>query len=300
MEYRERGYRYPIRGGEHFDVFRSGTYRREDLSLTRLEDLEGWQIAEGEPDIRGWGIYYRGGDRIGQVESLIASPKTQDVYFLIVQTGGTLGFGGKHVLVPMDYVDLDRDNQCVNLDASRDVLEHAVEWHRDREVDYLNAYRYWQEKVPGYLEERAVAGVAGGEAPPSGESETRIPLREEEIVTERGRERGEVVVERHVETEERTFETPVTHTEVEVERRPVTGEARYRTEGDISESEVRVPVVEEEVHVVKRPVVKEEIVVRQRPETEVERRRETVRREVAEVRREGDVDIETKGDIDVK
>ncbi|NLC58527.1 MAG: DUF2382 domain-containing protein [Armatimonadetes bacterium] len=301
MEQRER---YPLGEEDRFRVFSEGTYRREDLDLTRLEKLEHWTIAEGEPDIRGWGVYSNEGEQVGQVEDLIASPKTRQAYFLLARIGGVLGIGGKHVLVPLDMIHLNRDNQRVEIDGTRDHLENAVEWHADRDVDYTAAYRYWEERIgrggmkERHEEERHVAGVAGGEAPST--QETRIPLREEEMVARHEVHTGEVEIEKHVESEERTIEVPVTHTEVEIERRPVTGKQREHVEGEITEGEVRVPVMEEEIHVEKRPVVKEEIVVRQHPETETVRRTETIRREVAEVHKEGDVDIETKGDIDVK
>jgi len=176
-------------------------------------------------------------------------------------------------------------------------LENAIEWRAGEEIDYAGAYRYWMEEgMPGRAETHEMAGMRGGEVPAG---ETRVPLREEEMVATRQVHTGEIEVEKHVVSEQRTIEVPVSHTEVEVERRPVTGEARYHTEGEITEGEVRIPVREEEVHIEKRPVVKEEIIVRQHPETEMERRTETIRREVAEVHKEGDIDVETKG-VDVE
>lgn len=289
---------YPLGEEDRFRPFREGIYRREDLDLQRMENLENWTIAEGEPDIRGWDIITQEGDQVGKVQDLIASPKTQHVYFVLAQIGGVWGMGGKHVLVPLDYIHINREDHQVKVDATRDRLENAIEWRADEEIDYAGAYRYWEEgRAEARPETRELAGVRGGEVPAR---EVRVPLREEEVVTTREVHAGEVEVEKHVETEERVVDVPVSHTEVEVERRPVTGEARYRTEGEISEGEVRIPVREEEVHVEKRPVVKEEIIVRQHPETEMERHTETVRREVAEVHKEGDVDVETKGDIHVK
>lgn len=295
----ERREPYPLGAEDRFRMFREGTYRREDLDLQPLSKLGQWRVAEGEPDIRGWNLASSDDDQVGEVSELIASPRTQQVYFLVAHIGGVLGIGGKHVLVPLDVIHLDRDNRRVHVNATRDQLESAVEWHPDRDVDYMQAYRYWEERVSRVpTGERAMAGVAGGEAPAA--AETRIPLREEEVVARREVHTGEIEVEKHVQTEQRTIEVPVTHTEVEVERRPVTGEAREREAGEISEGEVRIPVTEEEVRIEKRPVVKEEIVVRQHPETETEKRTETIRREAAEVHREGDIEVETKGDIEVK
>ncbi len=288
---------YPLGEGDRFRMLREGTYRREELDLQRMEDLEHWTIAEGEPDIRGWDILTQEGDHVGKVHDLIASPKTQHVYFILAQIGGLWGMGGRHVLVPLDRIHLNRENHQVRIDAPRDRLENAIEWRAGEEIDYAGAYRYWMEEgMPGRAETHEMAGMRGGEVPAG---ETRVPLREEEMVATRQVHTGEIEVEKHVVSEQRTIEVPVSHTEVEVERRPVTGEARYQTEGEISEGEVRIPVREEEVHIEKRPVIKEEIVVRQHPETEMERRTETIRREVAEVHKEGDIDVETKG-VDVE
>lgn len=302
---------YPLGEGDRFRMFREGTYRREELNLQRMEDLENWTIAEGEPDIRGWDILTEEGDHVGKVHDLIASPKTQHVYFILAQIGGLWGMGGRQVLVPLDRIHLNRENHQVRIDAPRDRLENAIEWRSGEEIDYAGAYRYWSEEgMARRAETHEMAGMRGGEAPSGkmagtrggevGAGETRVPLREEEMVTTREVHTGEIEVEKHVVSEQRTIDVPVSHTEVEVERRPVTGEARYQTEGEISEGEVRIPVREEEVHIEKRPVIKEEIVVRQHPETEMERHTETIRREVAEVHKEGDVDVESKGGVEVR
>ena len=246
---------YPLGEGDRFRMLREGTYRREELDLQRMEDLEHWTIAEGEPDIRGWDILTQEGDHVGKVHDLIASPKTQHVYFILAQIGGLWGMGGRHVLVPLDRIHLNRENHQVRIDAPRDRLENAIEWRAGEEIDYAGAYRYWMEEgMPGRAETHEMAGMRGGEVPAG---ETRVPLREEEMVATRQVHTGEIEVEKHVVSEQRTIEVPVSHTEVEVERRPVTGEARYHTEGEITEGEVRIPVREEEVHIEKRPVVVE-------------------------------------------
>ena len=153
--------------------------------------------------------------------------------------------------------------------------------------------------MPGRAETHEMAGMRGGEVTAG---EPACPPRGEMVAT-RQVHTGEIEVEKHVVSEQRTIEVPVSHTEVEVERRPVTGEARYQTEGEISEGEVRIPVREEEVHIEKRPVVKEEIIVRQHPETEMERRARRsaagaeVPRRATSTSRQG-VDVETESNID--
>jgi len=296
MAYETEGHEpYPLGEGDRFSTFREGSYRRQDLDLTPLNQLDNWRIAEGEPDIRGWDLVDRSGDQVGKVQDLIVSPVTQHSYFIVAQIGGVWGMGGKHVLVPLDTIHLNRQDHKVRVDGTRDQLENAVEWRSDEEIDYHRAYTYWTEGMVATEERREMAGVRGGETI----SETTVPLREEELVSRREVHAGQVDIEKHVVTEERTVDVPVSHTEVEIERRQVTGEARM-AEGEIAEGEVRIPIREEEVHVEKKPVVREEIVVRQHPVTETERHTAKVRREVAEIHKEGDVDVETRGDLDVK
>lgn len=307
MDQSARHYRYTEAGGDYFGVFRAGTFRAEDLQLTPFSDLKDYTFAPGDPDICGWDIRNHDDDRIGKVIDLVASAQTGDVYFLIARSGGLLassGLGGKTVLIPLDAVALDRPNKHVLLDASKEDLENAVEWDKDKPVDYLAAYRYWEGKAPRLqveehapaapvekpapVRERELAGMRGGEAV----AETRVPLREEELTTGREVHTGEVTIHKHVETEQRTVDVPVSHTEVEVERRAV--DMTGRDVGEPAEQEIRIPISEEEVHVEKRPVVKEELVIRQHPVTETERHTETIRREVAEVGKEGDVDVDVK------
>ena len=298
MAYGSGQFRYPGSHEQTFRGFREGSFRAQDLNLARLEDLEGWTIAAGDPDIRGWNIVNSQDENLGKVETLIASPVTHEVYFLVGQVGGMLGLGGKHILIPVDAVNINRADRSVEVNATKEDLQSAVEWRSDQEVDYLSAYRFWQGRagMMGTRGERELVGARGGEAP--AQTETKVPLREEELVARRETHAGSIEVEKHVETEERTIDVPVSHTEVEIERRTVR-ETAGMPGGTVAEGETRIPIMEEEVHVEKRPVVKEEIVVRQHPKTEVEHHTETIRREVAEVHTEGDVDVETKGNVDV-
>ena len=276
---------YPLGEGDRFRMLREGTYRREELDLQRMEDLEHWTIAEGEPDIRGWDILTQEGDHVGKVHDLIAGPKTQHVYFILAQIGGLWGMGGRHVLVPLDRIHLNRENHQVRIDAPRDRLENAIEWRAGEEIDYAGACRYWMEEgMPGRAETHEMAGMRGGGFASAGE--TRVTLREEEMVATRQVHTGGIEVEKHVVSEQRTIEVPVSHTEVEVERRPVTGEARYHTEGEITGARCASRSARGSAYR-EAPRRQGEIIVRQHPETEMERRTETIRREVAEVHKRG-------------
>ena len=50
-----------------------------ELRLTRLEELKGYQVAEGDHDIRGWEVRTPDGNKIGTVEELIVDPAERRV-----------------------------------------------------------------------------------------------------------------------------------------------------------------------------------------------------------------------------
>ena len=45
----------------------------------RLEELDhsGFEIVKGEPDIRGWDVRYKNGEKIGSVEELVLDAKAK-------------------------------------------------------------------------------------------------------------------------------------------------------------------------------------------------------------------------------
>jgi uncharacterized protein (TIGR02271 family) len=100
----------------------------------------------------------------------------------------------------------------------------------------------------------------------TGRGQTRLRRYEEDLdVSKVNREAGEVVINKQVVEETKTFEVPVRREEVHVERRPVTMDA---VNGDsaqdaqaFSNESIRVPVMEEQVEVrkVARPVEEIEI-----------------------------------------
>ena len=51
-----------------------GPYARDAERLVRLSDLGKWDVAEGEPDIRGWEVRTIGGRELGKVKELLVDP----------------------------------------------------------------------------------------------------------------------------------------------------------------------------------------------------------------------------------
>lgn len=268
---------------------------REMDRIVPLEDLEDFQVAEGEPDVRGWDVLGGDGRKLGEVDQLLIDTTAMKVRYLDVDVEDDLveSDQDRHILIPIGFARIDEDSDQVivdNLDADRvrtfPVYDHGPVT-RELEASVREAFGAGAagERGAEFLEHEDFREARRAERM-EGESETRIPLAEEELEIRKCEvEAGEVDIETHVETEH--VSRPVTryHDEVEIERRPVR-EARGE-EADFREEQVRIPLRDEEVIVEKEPVVKEELVVRRRPVEETEDVEADLRRERADIERHG-------------
>ena len=111
-------------------------------TLVPLNDLDGYDFADGEPDIRGWDVITLNGRELGHVDEVLIDPDRREVVMLEVE----LRDGGVHAEVPIRAVQLDRDRQVVLLDSGdldrgvrtdeRARVRHDVEDERDPRHDY--------------------------------------------------------------------------------------------------------------------------------------------------------------------
>ncbi|MBW3572014.1 MAG: DUF2382 domain-containing protein [Gemmatimonadetes bacterium] len=241
-----------------------------------LNQLDGYTVADGEPDVRGWEVISSDNRRVGKVDQLLVDTGAMKVRYLDVDVDDALVAGGdRHVLIPIGYARLEEGRSRVLVDslAATDVAALPAYAHgpvaRDTDDDFTRRFG-----APAATGERA--------------SQARITRSEEELaVGKRETEAGEVQVHKHVETEHVSRPVSLAHEEVTVERRPVT-DPGMAAAGRIEDEEIRVPLMEEEAVVEKRVVPKEELVVRKREVEETEVVEADLRKERVEVDREGD------------
>lgn len=81
--------------------------------LTRLSDMRGFQVATGEPDIRGWEVRTLSGTEIGEVDDLFVDPHRGEVVLIDIDMKNS----DQHVNVPIRGVQLDRSRKCVIVDS---------------------------------------------------------------------------------------------------------------------------------------------------------------------------------------
>src|SRR5690242_8014280 len=91
-----------------------GPYAQDAERLGRLSDLGKWDVAEGEPDIRGWEVRTVGGRELGKIKELLVDPDAGEVVMLDVDLGGS----DRHALVPLRIVEIDRPKRVVRMDSS--------------------------------------------------------------------------------------------------------------------------------------------------------------------------------------
>jgi uncharacterized protein (TIGR02271 family) len=243
-----------------------------------MNQLSGYKVADGEPDIRGWDVMASDGRRLGRVDDLLVDTQANKVRYVDVE-GGPQG----HVTIPIGYARLERDRHQVLVDRLSDDQFQALPAY-----DHTPITRDYEERVgracnlqasaatPDFYENDAFRG-----------DEMRLTLSEEELaIGKRQVSAGEVGVHKFVETQHVHEEVPLRHDEVEIERRPITEGMMTSGRAEITEEEIRIPLHAEEAVVEKRVVPKEELVVRKREVVETESVDAELRRERAEVDRE--------------
>jgi sporulation protein YlmC with PRC-barrel domain len=122
--------------------------------IVRLSDTN-LTVATPAADIRGLTAFDSSGTEIGTVEDLLIDDEETKVRFLRIGSGGFLGMGKEHFLVPVDAVEAHEDRVVITEDRER--LQDAPEY--DPELAYEDEYftdvygwwgfsPYW---APGYV-----------------------------------------------------------------------------------------------------------------------------------------------------
>jgi photosynthetic reaction center H subunit len=83
--------------------------------LAHLDDLNDYQVAEGEPDIRGWTVRDASGRDIGKVKDLVVDCSAMKARYMEVELDGdALGLDDdRHILMPVGTARLNDDDDVV-------------------------------------------------------------------------------------------------------------------------------------------------------------------------------------------
>lgn len=274
----------------------AGDYSAVPSDLRRLDDLDDWEIAEGEPDPRGWDLIGRDGESLGTIDTLLASPSTQRAYYAIVSSGGWLSDRKGSRAVPLAEIDFGREDGKAYAPYTQEEIWNAPEW-REEAWDEMATREYWSGIAPAGRMTDERRPVTTGEAAAVPPGEVRVPLVEETAEVRRHtREAGHISVRKRVETDTQHVSTPVTRTRVVVEERDVPPEEARAVDAEAATlrpgETLNVPIVEEEATVETVPRVTREVVVHAEKETEQIEKDVPLRREVVDVVEEGEVEEE--------
>ncbi|HEY8174719.1 MAG TPA: PRC-barrel domain-containing protein [Gemmatimonadaceae bacterium] len=98
-----------------------GPYAREREKLIPFSKMGGWNVMDGEPDIRSWEVKTLSGRVLGTVRELLVDPKAGEVVMIDVDLAGT----DRHAFVPIRVVQIDRTKRVVLADSG-DLEEHEL------------------------------------------------------------------------------------------------------------------------------------------------------------------------------
>ena len=112
---------------------------------TKLHPLEESDLTTREPaeDVRSRKVVDAGGDEIGKVDDLLIDEDERRVRFLRVASGGFLGIGQDHVLIPIDAIASITDD-TVHIDQTREHVAGAPRYQPDLVSEYVRSvYGYY-------------------------------------------------------------------------------------------------------------------------------------------------------------
>lgn len=247
--------------------------------LTRLQDAPNYQLAEGEPDVRGWKVFEANCTPRGSIDSLILDTEADEIRYLSVTSDG------KKRMVPVGMVDIDEADRQILLKSNarfesfpQDTGEPFTP-ERERQV--------YGTVVPE--RERKEAKEMSYQRPEFRHESNHLTLLEERLrIGKRQEQRGEAVARKRI--QERPVEEQIQLREehAKIERHPVNkplSQSEFAsTQGEAFREgqEIHVPLMGEEAVVSKEPFVKEDIVLRKTEDTRTETIRDKVREEVVE------------------
>lgn len=269
----------------------------------RLQELGGsdYEIAEGQPDIRGWDVKDANGKTIGEVDELIFDVQSLKVRYIVLDLeGNVLDLDTRDVLVPVGIAQLqDKGDDVILSGVTADQIRSLPEYNKDMiDAEAENKIRNVFAGAGGAaLTGAALTPGAGRDSDDdfynhdhfnednlyrnrnaNAENTTTIPVIEEELqVGKREVEKGGIRLRTRV------VESPVSENinlreeKVTVNRTPVD---RPANASDLQEGEVEiteraeVPVVSKEARVVEEVSLNKEVTEREETVSDTVRKTE--------------------------
>jgi|GEM_PF-2154056 len=244
--------------------------------LTRLQDAPDYQLAEGEPDVRGWKVFDSNCQLKGTIDTLILDTDANEIRYLSVT-----GDGGKR-MIPVGMVDIAETDEQVLIKPNNQFDSFPSDTGEPLTAEHER--RFYNRFVPE-SENRDMSY----QRPEFKHESDRLMLIEERLrIGKRQEKIGEAVARKRVEQHPVDEQVQLRREHVEIERRavnkPLAQTEFANTMGRAFEEgqEIHVPLLGEEAVVSKEPFVKEVIILRKRDDIRTETVHDNVREEVVE------------------
>jgi hypothetical protein len=131
--------------------------------LRRLRDLTDFEVADSNPDVRGWTVRGADGKSLGTVHELIVDPEALKVRYLDVELDARFHINEheRHILLPIGVaaIDAEADNVFVPPLNSESVLHYPpyveLQITRDYEEAMLRALGQQATPAAGFYEQNS-------------------------------------------------------------------------------------------------------------------------------------------------
>lgn len=301
------------------------------MALMRLKEERGFRVVEGEPTLVGYSFCNENGDRLGEVEDLIADTDAMKVRFLIVSLDQGL-LTSRRIIIPLRDTTIDEAAErviCTDCSETRlrgyptyeggalpDLQKRFAatfipeSGRAERPTARPEAYNAPMagERKEGFLERTKERIEHLGEErreakrtePVAGEraEEQRMELIEEELqVGKREVDVGDVTLHKTVSEREVCEPVELREERVVIERHPVHRQTDH--EVGTAPSDVHMTLKGEEVVAKKVPFVREEILIRKETDVRQEKVCDTVRKEDVDTGKLQEVGKQEAGKQDV-
>jgi hypothetical protein len=191
--------------------------------LRRLHDLDDYEVAEGNSDVRGWEVRTPDGQILGKVDDLIVSVAELRVRYLDIDVEG-----GGHALVPIEAAQLDERHDDVlvsdlsvirrNYDRNLATGGAVASGTAPDRIDTREAGFVDRNPREAPLERRPLDRQHVDASTLDSDREIRVPLlREEATVEKRPVVREEIVIRRRLVRENAPVEADLRREHIEVE-----------------------------------------------------------------------------------
>ena len=90
--------------------------------------------------VSGTSVYSSNGDKLGSIERLMIGKRSGHVEYAVMSFGGVLGIGEQLHPLPWDSLDYDTDRDGYVIDKTKDELEKAPTFDRDRDPEWNRSY----------------------------------------------------------------------------------------------------------------------------------------------------------------